>query len=69
MSSDEVIAHLGMMAQGFTATKTVISDKDSIETYDVLAANEKMGKIYALFIDKQVIELDGLEIIDDDEEG
>lgn len=69
LSSDAVIAHLSYMAQGLTPTKEVITDGEVTAYYDVLAANDKMGRIYALFVDKQVIELEGLEIIDDDEEG
>lgn len=84
VSSDMVIQHLGSMAKGETPTKTVIKklgvkpgEQETVvisevveitETYDVLTAEDRMGKIYALFIDKQIVELDGLEIIDDDEE-
>lgn len=69
MSSDELIQRLKGMAEGSIPTRTVTTGKDKTVVHDVLAASEKVGKIYALFIDKQVIELEGLEIIDDDEES
>ena len=69
MSSDELIQRLKGMADGSIPTRTVSSGKETTVVYDVLAASEKVGKIYALFIDKQIVENIGLEIIDDDEEG
>ena len=78
MKSDEVIARLTGMAQGTSPTKTTIikgktvagvTAQDVRTEYDVLSAVDKIGRIYALFVDKQVIELEGLEIIDDDEEA
>lgn len=69
MTSDEVIKRLEAMATGDLATKTTIMGDDVKEEYDVIAATDKMGKIYALFVDKQIVEIDGLEIIDDDQEG
>ena len=68
MSSEEVIKRLEAMATGDLATKTTIMGDSVKEEYDVITATDKMGRIYALFVDKQVIELEGLEIIDDDEE-
>jgi phage terminase small subunit len=67
MSADEVIKRLEAMAQGDVPTKTVKYDGEIREEYDVISATDKMGKIYALFVDKQIVENIGLEIIDDDE--
>ena len=72
MSSDEVIKRIEGMVTGEIPTKTVVVEADgkksTREEYDAQGAAEKMGKIYALFIDKQIVENIGLEIIDDDEE-
>ena len=66
MSADDVIDGLEEMAKGTTPTKIVTGSHERKE-YDLLAAYDKMGKIYALFVDKQIVENIGLEIIDDDE--
>ena len=72
MSSDEVIKRIEGMVTGEIPTKTVVVEADgkksTREEYDAQGATEKMGKIYALFIDKQIVENIGLEIIDDEEE-
>ena len=65
ISSDEVIKRMEAMALGDLPTKTV-TGSHSREEYDTKAATDSLGKIYALFIDKTIIELDGLEIIDED---
>jgi len=63
---DEVLTRLGAMARGETPTRIT----GDTPTYDTHAALQSVGKVHAMFIDKQQIEqLDGLEIIDDDEEG
>ena len=67
MTSDEVVARLQAMAAGEVPTKTVETEGKELVTYDVLQALDKMGKIYALFVDKQIVENIGLEIIDDEE--
>ena len=67
MTADDVIDGLEEMAKGTCPTKIVTGSHERKE-YDLLAAHDKMGKIYALFIDKQIVENIGLEIIDDDEE-
>ena len=69
MTADEVIKRLEAMTMGDAPTKTIIVDGKVVkEEYDVITATDKMGKIYALFVDKQIVENIGLEIIDDDEE-
>ena len=65
ISSDEVIKRMEAMALGDLPTKTV-TGSHSRKEYDTKAATDSLGKIYALFIDKTIIELDGLEIIDED---
>ena len=68
MTADEVVKRLQGMADGSIPTKTTqVGDNTKLE-WDVLTASDKMGKIYALFVDKQVVQLEGLEIIDDDED-
>ena len=67
MTSEEVVARLQQMAAGEVPTKTVETEGKELVTYDVLQALDKMGKIYALFVDKQIVENIGLEIIDDEE--
>ena len=70
MTADEVIKRLEAMTMGDAPTKTIIVDGKVVkEEYDVITATDKMGKIYALFVDKQIVENIGLEIIDDDQEG
>ena len=69
MTSDEVIKRLEAMTMGDAPTKTIILDGEVVrEEYDVIGAIDKVGKIYALFVDKLQVENIGLEIIDDDEE-
>ena len=67
MSKGEIVARIEAMAAGDIPTRTVRGSQER-EEYDVLAATEKMGKVHALFVDKQIVEIEGLEIIDDDEE-
>ena len=74
MTSDEVIARLEAMALGEIPTKTTETPSRTYGSptvkaeYDVISAIDKMGKIYALFVDKQIVQNIGLEIIDDDQE-
>ena len=64
MTQDEVLGRLGAMSRGELVTKRI----GDIETHDSLAALEKVGKVHAMFVDKQIVEQIGLEIIDDDED-
>lgn len=66
MTADEVITGLELMALGTAPTK-LVTGSHAREEYDLLAAHDKMGKIYALFVDKLDVTVMGLEIIDDDE--
>ena len=73
MSADEVIKRLEAMALGEIPTKIIEMPSKLYEKptqrkeYDVLGAVDRMGKIYALFVDRQIVEhIDGLEIVDDD---
>lgn len=67
MQSEEVVYRLQQMAAGEIPTKIIVSEDggERLE-YDVLAAMDKMGKIYALFVDRQVVENIGLEIVDEE---
>ncbi len=72
MTADEVIARHEAMALGEIPTKTIELPSQTWgkptyrREYDVQGATEKLGKIHALYVDKQIVENIGLEIIDDD---
>ena len=68
MTADEVLIRLGEMARGETHTRKVIDDEgNETLTFDEKGALEDIAKSHALFIDKQISQIEGLEIVDDDE--
>ena len=77
MSTEEIVARIEGMVEGRIPTKVVkapshVYGKDPViarEEYDTQGAVRDLGKVYALFVDKQIVENIGLEIIDDEREG
>lgn len=63
--AEEVIERLGRMARGEIPTKRVVGDRER-EEYDYKGAAESLGRVYAIFVDKQEIDLqiEGMEIVD-----
>ena len=74
MTADDIVKRLEDMAEGMIPTKWVkspsrIHGQPTVrEEYDTRGALQDLGKVYALFVDKQIVENIGLEVIDDDEE-
>lgn len=77
VSQDEVLVRLGAMVRGEVATKTLVTGKESvagvmisetIKTFDTLAATRDMGKVHAMFIDKQITTVEGMEFVEDDKD-
>ena len=71
LDAEAVLVSLGKMARGELPTKTTkYKDGDIREDFDVIKAIELIGKYHALFAEKHIIsELDGLEVMDDEETG
>lgn len=69
VSANEVLLRLGKQARGEEPTKITEKDGEIKREYDMKGALESVGKAHALFVDKQVIEFSGLEVVDDDEEA
>ena len=75
MSTEEIVARIEGMVEGRIPTKVVkapshVYGKDPViarEEYDTQGAVRDLGKVYALFVDKQIVENIGLEIVDDEE--
>lgn len=63
ISKDEVLVRMGAMVRGEVATKIV----DKIKTFDTLAATRDMGKVHAMFIDKQITTVEGMEFIEEED--
>ena len=74
MTPGEIVARLEDMAAGTRSTKRIETPSRTYgsptvrEEYDTRGALQDLGKVYALFVDKQIVENIGLEVIDDDEE-
>ena len=67
MTQDEVLGRLGQMGRGEASTKLIVLPGGDIrEEFDSLASLEKIGRVYAMFKDKHIVEIDGLEIVDED---
>ena len=75
VTPDQIIARLELMAEGTIPTRVVESPSKTYgkptqrREYDTRGALQDLGKVYALFIDKQIVENIGLEIVDDEEAG
>lgn len=68
MSSKEVAARLGEMSRGERPTKRITDDTGERQFYDEESALELLGKYHAIFTERHIVEqIDGLEIVDDDE--
>ena len=75
MSTEAIVARIEGMVEGRIPTKVVkapshVYGKDPViarEEYDTQGAVRDLGKVYALFVDKQIVENIGLEIVDDEE--
>jgi len=73
MSPEDIVARLEAMAEGTIPTRIVESPSQLYEKpkvrkeFDTRGALQDLGKVYALFIDKQIVENIGLEIVDDEE--
>ena len=71
MTPDEIIARFEAMADGLIPTRVIERPSRShgkptvTREYDTKGVLESLGKVYALFVDKQVVENIGLEIVDD----
>ena len=73
MSPEDIVARLEAMVEGSIPTKVVeapshVYGKPVIQRreFDTRGALQDLGKVYALFVDKQIVENIGLEIVDDD---
>ena len=75
MSPEDIVARLEAMAEGTIPTRVVESPSQLYEKpkvrkeFDTKGALQDLGKVYALFVDKQIVENIGLEIVDDEEAG
>ena len=73
MSPEDIVARLEAMAEGTIPTRIVESPSKTYgkptqrREYDTKGALQDLGKVYALFIDKQIVENIGLEIVDDND--
>ena len=73
VTPEQIIARLEAMAEGTIPTRIVESPSQLYEKpkvrreYDTKGALQDLGKVYALFVDKQIVENIGLEIVDDEE--
>ena len=72
MNTDEIISRLEGMATGMIPTKIIERPSRTYgkpvlhREFDMKGSLENLSKVYALFVDKQVVENIGLEIIDDE---
>lgn len=66
VSQDEIFARLGQMSRGELPTKITKSGSVEKKEYDALSASEKVGKVYAMFVDKLQLDIDGIELVDVD---
>ena len=75
MSPEDIVARLEAMAEGSIPTRIVEIPSKTYgrptqrKEFDTRGALQDLGKVYALFIDKQIVENIGLEIVDDEEAG
>ncbi len=68
ITGEEIIARLGAMARGEVPTKVTIFASGAIrKDFDTIAAVEKIARLYSMFVDTVIIDLDGLNITVDDE--
>ena len=73
VTPEQIIARLELMAEGSIPTRIVESPSKTYgkptqrREYDTKGALQDLGKVYALFVDKQIVENIGLEIVDDEE--
>ena len=68
MAPEDIITRLEAMAEGRIPTKKVVGSNSRME-WDTRGALQDLGKVYALFVDKQIVENIGLEIVDDNDPG
>lgn len=59
METDEILSRFAAMARGEIPTKVY----DGKEEYNTAKALEDLAKVHAMFVDKQQIEIEGMEII------
>ena len=75
MSTEEIVARIEGMVEGTIPTKVVETPSQMYgkptlrKEYDTRGALQDLGKVYALFVDKQIVENIGLEIVDDEGSG
>ena len=75
MSPEDIVARLEAMAEGTIPTRVVESPSKTYgkptqrREFDTRGALQDLGKVYALFVDKQIVENIGLEIVDDNDPG
>ena len=73
MTADEVVNRLVLMSEGKIPTKWIETpsrtyDKPTVKReYDVKGATESLGKVHALFVDKSIVKIDNLDIVDDED--
>jgi len=73
ITPEQIIARLDAMAEGKIPTKIIEMPSRTYgkpvvkKEYDTRGALQDIGKVYALFVDKQIVENIDLEIVDDEE--
>ncbi len=68
ITGEEIIARLGAMARGEIPTSVTVFASGAIrENFDTIVALEKIARLYSMFVDTVIIDLDGLNITVDDE--
>ena len=73
MTTEEIVTRIEGMVEGRIPTKVVETPSPTYgkptyrREYDTHGAARDLGKVYALFVDKQIVENIGLEIVDDEE--
>ena len=73
MTTEEIVTRIEGMVEGRIPTKVVETLSHTYgkptyrREYDTHGAARDLGKVYALFVDKQIVENIGLEIVDDEE--
>ena len=71
MTPEEIVSRYEAMVDGDIPTKTIERPSNTYgkptyhREYDTKGALQDLGKVYALFVDKQIVENIGLEIVDD----
>jgi len=66
MGKDEILIRLGEQARGETPTKVTYNEYDEVKKeYATHQALQSLGKVFALFQERHIVEIDGIKFVDE----